>query len=264
MDKTQIEKIAFTIAFAGILFSVHPLLIEIKLGPNIFGWTLQASYMYAFVASLLAAALYFYGLAYTLNRFTKISLRVGDQLLVLAVLAPPLFLITWSVTGIVHLLAESGDMVVGGIVPLVSTAISGTIVSLTIWRAQLIIADARSNYEKSILQDSIDEHSLEKYTRQKYPGIGISHGWQSRTVEDLRRGELADIFETIADIDDAVTQARTAVDAYASERPEVFRTGTDYITKSLGFVSPQFRQVHGFNTATRLAFKQYANLVSKS
>ena len=68
-------------------------------------------------------------------------------------------------------------------------------------------------------------------------------------------------YSTIEELDKVIERARPAVERYASENPDWFQFGTDYITKSLGFVDPSFRRRHGFAARTREAFEAYGDLV---
>jgi hypothetical protein len=72
------------------------------------------------------------------------------------------------------------------------------------------------------------------------------------------------IYPTIESIDKVVNAAHAAVNAYKSESPELFEYGTDYITKSLGFIDLDFRARHGFAGRTRKAFERYQHLVVTS
>lgn len=64
-------------------------------------------------------------------------------------------------------------------------------------------------------------------------------------------------------LDAVVDRARAAVEAYQKENPDWFKTGTDFITKSLGFADPKFRAKHGFASRTRTAFDKFQSLVTE-
>ena len=99
--------------------------------------------------------------------------------------------------------------------------------------------------------------SLGWYTLWRFPQVTVSEFWQSRILEDIDPTR----YTLIRDIDEIVMRAEDAVSAYVSEAPGLFKHGTDYITKSLGFVDEDFRRVHGFASQTRQAFSKYAHLV---
>lgn len=108
-----------------------------------------------------------------------------------------------------------------------------------------------------LLRRPVNEDLLRQYTKWKFPGLGISGRWNERAVYDLE----PDRYPTLLDIDVAVDRASEAVDAYAHERPDLFTTGTDRVTKSLGFVDVEFRGRHDFAATTLAAFERYARLV---
>jgi putative GTP pyrophosphokinase len=58
-------------------------------------------------------------------------------------------------------------------------------------------------------------------------------------------------------------RAIDAVEAYSKEAPNLFSFGTDYVTKSMGFVDEHFRRSHKFGTQTREAFQRFSHLVRK-
>lgn len=105
------------------------------------------------------------------------------------------------------------------------------------------------------LGQPIDHETLAAYTRWRFPDLPVNALLQEKLLEDLDKSR----FKTLADIDNAVNRAAEAVHCYAQENPVVFKTGTDYLTKSLGFVDLSFRNKHGFATRTRSAFTQYAD-----
>ena len=102
---------------------------------------------------------------------------------------------------------------------------------------------------------SID--SLAWYSLWKFPDKPISDRVQLILLRDLDKGR----YQTVDDIDQAVNRSAAAVQAYAAENPEFFKFGTDYITKSLGFVDADFRARHGFAARTLRAFEKYGGLV---
>lgn len=108
-----------------------------------------------------------------------------------------------------------------------------------------------------LLDLPVTHDTLRTYTDWKFPGLDALPHLQTALLRDLRTKS----YPTLRYIEDAVNRAMPAVRAYASERPEVFTGGTDYITKSLGFVDTDFRDRHGFADVTLAAFKRYAKLV---
>ena len=108
-----------------------------------------------------------------------------------------------------------------------------------------------------LLSQSINKDTLYFYTKWRYPKLPINSTVQERLLIDLSYTEI----KTLGDLDHAVDAAEFAVDNYKKEAHDVFRTGTDFLTKSLGFVDKKFRAKHGFSQQTRQAFSKYEHLV---
>lgn len=115
----------------------------------------------------------------------------------------------------------------------------------------------QATIQGDLLSRPLSENSLAEYTAWKFPDRPVSEHWQREMLRDLDLTK----YPSLRHIDDAVEAARHAIKAYASEAPELFRNGTDFITKALGFVDIEFRNHHNFAVATREAFKKYAHLV---
>lgn len=109
----------------------------------------------------------------------------------------------------------------------------------------------------SFLAQSLDYETLLAYTRWKFPSLPASDKLNLRLLQDLNK----QAYPTLAQIDEAVERAKCAVEAYRQENPEWFKFGTDFLTKSLGFVDEQFFLKHGFAKKTREAIGKYKNLV---
>ena len=111
----------------------------------------------------------------------------------------------------------------------------------------------------AFLAQPLDFDTVIAYTRWKFPDLDAD---QKLTQTLLRDISLKD-YPTLQQLDAVVDRARKAVDAYRKENPDWFKTGTDFLTKSLGFVDENFRKKHGFAARTRAAFGKYENLVGK-
>jgi hypothetical protein len=83
--------------------------------------------------------------------------------------------------------------------------------------------------------------------------------WHMRLFSDLDLQK----YPTLKEVDDVVKKAKDAVMAYQKENPDWFKSGTAYITKSLGFGDIDFRKKHPFGQKTRDAFPKYEYLVKK-
>lgn len=99
---------------------------------------------------------------------------------------------------------------------------------------------------------------IEQYSRQKYKPLRIDRYWQEKLVADLAN---VPGFARMRDVHLAVERARGAVERYKGERPDLFGTATDHLTKSIGFVSVDFRAVHPFSAVTMEAFDRHGSLV---
>jgi hypothetical protein len=110
-----------------------------------------------------------------------------------------------------------------------------------------------------LLAQPINRESLAAYTKYKFPTLPINQRIQELLIRDLDH----DSYRTLADIDNALDRAAPAVCLYAKQRPEFFKAGTDYLTKSLGFVDVKFRAKHGFAKVSRDAFSAFSTFVEK-
>ena len=110
----------------------------------------------------------------------------------------------------------------------------------------------------SILKNEINWATLKAYTIFRFGFIGIDEYWQASLLDDIKEDEN---YKTIYDIDKVVKKAMIAVAMYAKENPSAFETGTDFITKSLGFVDDNFRRVHNFSGQSLAAFEEYKSLI---
>lgn len=114
---------------------------------------------------------------------------------------------------------------------------------------------------KSWADDEFSPSSLSKYTKARYPMLGINEQLQALLLHDIDSAGIRQKLQTLRSLDDAIISSRPAVAAYSRERPDLFSTGTDFITKSLGFSIPEFRAAHAFGDDTRIALSKYAPLL---
>jgi ppGpp synthetase/RelA/SpoT-type nucleotidyltranferase len=112
---------------------------------------------------------------------------------------------------------------------------------------------------KAFLDLPIDYDSLFAYSKWKYPQLPVNEEITNLLLRDLDRST----FKTLLDIDHSVNMAKPAVDAYKYENPDWFESGIDYVTKSLGFMSEDFRSRHRFGNKTREAFEKFSFLIKK-
>jgi len=114
--------------------------------------------------------------------------------------------------------------------------------------------------ESDFLSQPIDYDTLVAYTEWKFPSLPLSEHWHARLLTDLN----SDKYRTLNDIHQAVEIAKPAVEAYKKESPDWFKFGTDYLTKSLGFIDSDFRKRHPWGERTLEAFKRFGHLTKKS
>jgi len=104
---------------------------------------------------------------------------------------------------------------------------------------------------------AITPQALRALTERLFPNLPVDEFWQTHLLADLD----ALLYRSILDIECAYKRARHAVEAFAVEEPRLFRSGTDYLTKSLGFVDPCFRSRHSWAEVTKRAFVRYAEKI---
>ncbi len=111
--------------------------------------------------------------------------------------------------------------------------------------------------EDDLLNSPLSLSNLAEYTNTKFRGLKASLKLQTKLLHDIEMSN----YPTLRHIDNAVNRAMPALEAYKQESPNMFVSGTDYITKALGFVDTNFRAVHGFSSETITAFAKYGSLV---
>jgi hypothetical protein len=116
-----------------------------------------------------------------------------------------------------------------------------------------VSAASSSSDMGNLLLRSVDSASLALYTKWKFPQMEVSEYWNDKIVRDIDRSR----YPTLRQVDEAVDRATAAVNAYHLQKPELFEYGTDFITKSLGFVDPIFRSKHDFSKETLDAFQRH-------
>lgn len=126
-------------------------------------------------------------------------------------------------------------------------------------QAYLEEIEARKSHAPDFLAQPIDFETLKAYTNWKYPHLTISEQWHARLFADIDKKK----YRTLADIDRCVNRAKPAVEHYEKQNPDWFRTGTDFVTKSLGFADEQFRSRHAWGAKTVDAFRRWEHLVQE-
>jgi len=115
----------------------------------------------------------------------------------------------------------------------------------------------KQNDPLAFLAQPLDFDTVVAYTKWKFPDREPSEKLTQTLLRDIN---LED-YPTLRQLDAIVERASAAVEAYRNENPDWFKSGTDFLTKSLGFVDSDFRAKHGFSPRTRTAFVKFNDLV---
>ncbi|WP_162257187.1 GTP pyrophosphokinase family protein [Phenylobacterium sp. Root700] len=107
------------------------------------------------------------------------------------------------------------------------------------------------------LSQPVDLDTVLAYARWKFPELPASE----KLTQSLLRDLDVRAYPTLEHLNAAVDRAAPAVAVYRSEMPGWFKSSTDFLTKSLGFVDQDFRRRHGFAQPTRDAFQRFGHLV---
>lgn len=111
--------------------------------------------------------------------------------------------------------------------------------------------EAQQQDPELFLSLPLDSDTLMAYTRKIFPVLPISENIQALLMRDLDLEKYC----TLSDIDKVVQKALPDLRAYAAQEPELFRFGTDYITKAFGLRDRVFRARHPFGTKSRSFFE---------
>lgn len=115
------------------------------------------------------------------------------------------------------------------------------------------------NDTKEFLNQPINDETLRAYTEERFKELPL------KVKENIHSLILRDInvakYPTLKSLDIAIEKAMPAVAAYHKEAPELFKAGSDFITKSLGFVDDDFLAKHPFCQKTREAIKRLRHLI---
>lgn len=115
------------------------------------------------------------------------------------------------------------------------------------------IENSYSDTKDIFFSQPIDYDTLSFYTKILHPDLEISDMLQNKIIEVLDKEK----YKTLKELNDAVIKAQPFVEHYKQQRPDLFRYGTDIITKSLGFVDKDFRMKHKFSSTTIKAFEDF-------
>lgn len=105
--------------------------------------------------------------------------------------------------------------------------------------------------------DSVTAIELRNLTTKLFPNLPADPFWEAQLLADVDISH----YKHISDVERAYLRAKPALEAYAREQPSLFRTGTDFLTKALGFVDLCFQSRHNWSPETRTAFRKHADKV---
>lgn len=249
MSNHQLAKIAFVIAFLGVLFSMSPFLGNLNFGTFLFGTYVSVKFSYYMMVSVVGICVYFYALGFAYPKAKKLAYIVGDYLFSFTLILPPALILSW-----VFALKFGNRPVLSTILYFVVCLMAGAV-------SFVISQGMRKKEGAGLMGQPITAESLKQYSIWRFPELCISDQWHSRIIDDIEKANLTEKIITIRDIEDCLKKAEKAVLAHKKENPDFFKTSTDHITKSLGFCFDEFRRVHKFGQTTREAFKKYKDLV---
>lgn len=118
--------------------------------------------------------------------------------------------------------------------------------------------DKRKSVTREFLAQPIDYATLLAYAKRKYPHLPVDEKINNLLLKDLDK----DKYKILEDIDQIVEKAKPAVEEYRLENPDWFKSGTDYLTKAMGFVDKEFRKKHPFGEKTKITFEKYSKLIT--
>lgn len=108
--------------------------------------------------------------------------------------------------------------------------------------------------QASFLGQSITDDALRVYTKKLFPDLPIKEHIHALILRDLNPKK----YKTLEDIDRAMKCSQEFVKYYRT-KSDSFKSGSDYITKSLGYYDEEFMNRHPFAQKTREAIKEFKN-----
>lgn len=100
--------------------------------------------------------------------------------------------------------------------------------------------------------------TLRALTKRLFPNLPVDEFWQAQMLADLD----IKLYRSVGDIELAYYRAKRAVETYEQEQPALFKSGTDHLTKALGFVDLCFRSRHNWAQKTQQAFQKHSDKVN--
>ena len=120
-------------------------------------------------------------------------------------------------------------------------------------------ASAEDLDQMGFLNQPIMDDTLRIYTKKLFPELPVNEHIHALILRDLN----ADKYKTLQDIDAAMTVAKDFVEYYKT-KSNSFKSGSDYITKSLGYYDDEFMRRHPFAQKTRDAISEFKSTKGQS
>jgi len=107
--------------------------------------------------------------------------------------------------------------------------------------------------EGIIIFREVAKDSLEKYTKTKYPDKDISLDYQEKILLAIVNSKK---YRRIIDVDEVLKKVYPLISTLYEDRPDLFRFGTDFISKSLGLYDKEFMGLYPFVQTTKDIFEK--------
>ncbi|GEM_PF-3133307 len=104
----------------------------------------------------------------------------------------------------------------------------------------------------NFLNQPLLDDTLRVYTKKLFPALPIKEHIHELILRDLN----PDKYKLLRDIDKAIEYSRRFVEYYKT-KSDSFKSGSDYITKSLGYYDEEFMNRHPFAQKTRDAIIEF-------
>lgn len=108
--------------------------------------------------------------------------------------------------------------------------------------------------QTGFLNQPIMDDTLRVYTKKLFPALPIKEHIHALILRDLNSNK----YKILGDIDKAIKYSKEFVEYYKT-KSDSFKSGSDYITKSLGYYDEEFMNRHPFAQKTRDAIKEFKN-----
>lgn len=127
-------------------------------------------------------------------------------------------------------------------------------------RKELVAQVEREAADKTnpdiFLNQPVIDDTLRVYTKKLFPDLPIKEHIHMLILRDLNPNK----YKCLKDIDKAMLYSKKFIEYYRT-KSDSFKSGSDFITKSLGYYDEEFMMRHPFAQKTREAIKEFKNQV---